>query len=111
VYIVFVRWGIAQDLGAAGPTVLRVGVAVCSPRQSCIAPRGAIGRPSYGDAGLGPRWPFSLRRHLAPGVRALHFAPASHGAVLPFVAMSVMGVVLGWIFLGERMSARKIGGA
>lgn len=38
---------------------------------------------------------------------ALYFAPASHAAVFPFAAMSVMGTVFSAVFLGDRLNARK----
>lgn len=40
----------------------------------------------------------------------LQFAPFSHAAVLPFTAMSVMGMVLGALVLGEGLSRRKLAG-
>jgi drug/metabolite transporter (DMT)-like permease len=41
---------------------------------------------------------------------ALQFAPPSHAAVFPFTAMSVMGMVLGAVVLGDRMTLRRIAG-
>jgi drug/metabolite transporter (DMT)-like permease len=38
---------------------------------------------------------------------ALQFAPPSHAAVFPFAAMSVMGMVLSAIVLGDRITLRK----
>jgi drug/metabolite transporter (DMT)-like permease len=38
---------------------------------------------------------------------ALYFAPSSHAAVFPFTAMSVMGMVMAAIFLGDRITVRK----
>lgn len=39
---------------------------------------------------------------------ALQFAPSSHAAVFPFTAMSVMGMVLGSVVLGDRMTPRRM---
>lgn len=39
---------------------------------------------------------------------ALQFAPSSHAAVYPFTAMSVMGMVLGSVVLGDRMTPRRV---
>jgi drug/metabolite transporter (DMT)-like permease len=39
---------------------------------------------------------------------ALQFAPTSHAAVFPFTAMSVMGMVLGTLVLGEPMTLRRV---
>lgn len=41
---------------------------------------------------------------------ALQFAPASHAAVFPFTAMSLMGMLLGAVVLGEPLSRRKLVG-
>jgi drug/metabolite transporter (DMT)-like permease len=41
---------------------------------------------------------------------ALQFAPASHAAVFPFAAMSVTGMALGTIVLGEPMPQRRVVG-
>jgi drug/metabolite transporter (DMT)-like permease len=38
---------------------------------------------------------------------ALYFAPPSHAAVFPFTAMSIMGMVMAAIFLGDRITVRK----
>jgi drug/metabolite transporter (DMT)-like permease len=40
----------------------------------------------------------------------LQFAPASHAAVFPFAAMSVMGSVLSAWFLGDALTPRKLFG-
>jgi drug/metabolite transporter (DMT)-like permease len=41
---------------------------------------------------------------------ALQFAPASHAAVFPFTAMSVMGMVLGAVVLKDQMTLRRLAG-
>jgi drug/metabolite transporter (DMT)-like permease len=38
---------------------------------------------------------------------ALQFAPPSHAAVFPFAAMSVMGLLLSALVLGDRITVRK----
>jgi len=39
---------------------------------------------------------------------ALQWAPASHAAVFPFTAMSVMGTLMSGAFLGDRLTMRKL---
>ncbi len=41
---------------------------------------------------------------------ALQFAPASHAAVFPFAAMSVMGMVTSALVLGDRITVRRATG-
>jgi drug/metabolite transporter (DMT)-like permease len=40
----------------------------------------------------------------------LQWAPASHAAVFPFTAMSVMGTLMSAIFLGDGLTLRKVSG-
>lgn len=107
-YTVFARWGIAHGLHSPDLTVLRFGVAglLTLPVLALAWQRDA--------AQFKSRWrvwalvsvlagtPFGL---LMFG--ALQFAPASHAAVFPFAAMSVMGMLLGAAVLGERLSVRR----
>jgi drug/metabolite transporter (DMT)-like permease len=105
-YTVFARWGIVHGLQAPDLTVLRFGVAglVTLPVLLWAWRRNA--------AQLTQRWravvallagtPFGL---LMFG--ALQFAPPSHAAVFPFAAMSVMGLLLSAMALGDRITARK----
>lgn len=110
-YTVFARWGIAQGLQSPDLTVLRFGVA------------GVLTLPVLGLAWrrdpdqLTSRWRVWALVALLAGTPfgllmfgALQFAPASHAAVFPFTAMSVMGMVLGALVLGERLSRRKLTG-
>jgi drug/metabolite transporter (DMT)-like permease len=41
---------------------------------------------------------------------ALQWAPASHAAVFPFTAMSVMGMLMAAWFAGDRLTAHKVAG-
>jgi drug/metabolite transporter (DMT)-like permease len=41
---------------------------------------------------------------------ALQWAPATHAAVFPFTAMSVMGTLMSAVFLGDRLTLRKVVG-
>ena len=110
-YTVFARWGIAHGLQSTDLTVLRFGVAgvLTLPVLWLAWRRDAdelTGRwRIWASVALLAGTPFGL---LMFG--ALQFAPASHAAVFPFAAMSVMGMVLGAIVLGERLSRRKLGG-
>jgi drug/metabolite transporter (DMT)-like permease len=110
-YTVFARWGIAHGLHSPDLTVLRFGVAglLTLPVVAWAWRRDA--------AQLTGRWRVWLLIALLAGTPfgllmfgALQFAPASHAAVFPFAAMSVMGMVLGTVVLGEKLSARKIAG-
>jgi drug/metabolite transporter (DMT)-like permease len=108
-YTVFARQGLAQGLAPWDLTFLRFAVA------------GLIMLPVLGLA-IAKQW-HTLRHHwriwLAVSLLAgpmfgmlmfgaLHFAPPSHAAVFPFTAMSVMGMVMAAIFLGDRIRARRI---
>lgn len=108
-YTVFARWGISHGLSSPDLTVLRFGVA------------GVITLPVLGWAVIRDgsqffvQWKVWLLVSLLAGTPfgllifgALQFAPASHAAVFPFTAMSVMGMVLGALVLGERMTWRRL---
>jgi drug/metabolite transporter (DMT)-like permease len=110
-YTVFARWGIAHGLHSPDLTVLRFGVA------------GVLTLPvlwwawRQDAAQFTTRWRVWALVALLAGTPfgllmfgALQFAPASHAAVFPFTAMSVMGMVLGATVLGERLSRRKLAG-
>jgi len=110
-YTVYARWGIDHGLESADLTALRFGVAglVTLPILA-VAWRDDRG-------GLLGRWKLWLLISLLAGTPfgllmfgALQFAPASHSAVFPFAAMSIMGMLLGAIVLGEKLSLRKAGG-
>jgi drug/metabolite transporter (DMT)-like permease len=110
-YSVFARWGIAHGLQSPDLTVLRFGVAgVLTLPVLWLAWR-------RDAAQFGTRWHVWLLIALLAGTPfgllmfgALQFAPPSHAAVFPFTAMSVMGMVLGAVVLGERLSLRKLTG-
>jgi len=110
-YTVFARWGIAHGLQSPDLTVLRFGVAgvLTSPVLWLAWQRDA--------AQFSARWQIWALVALLAGTPfgllmfgALQFAPPSHGAIFPFTAMSVMGMVLGAVVLGERLGRRKLAG-
>lgn len=108
-YTVFARQGLAQGLAPWDLTFLRFAVA------------GVITLPILAIA-IGTQWQLlrqNWRSWLAVSVLAgplfgmlmfgaLHFAPSSHSAVFPFTAMSVMGMVMAAIFLGDRITLRRV---
>lgn len=110
-YTVFARWGIAHGLQSPDLTVLRFGVAgVLTLPVLVLAWR-------RDAAQFSTRWRAWVSVALLAGTPfgllmfgALQFAPSSHAAVFPFTAMSVMGMVLGAVVLGERLSRRKLAG-
>jgi drug/metabolite transporter (DMT)-like permease len=110
-YTVFARWGIAHGLQSPDLTVLRFGVAgVLTLPVLLLAWRRDAAQFSsrwrvWGLIALLAGTPFGL---LMFG--ALQFAPPSHAAVFPFTAMSVMGMVLGAVVLGEQLSRRRLAG-
>ncbi|CAN7395578.1 MULTISPECIES: DMT family transporter [unclassified Variovorax] len=107
-YTVYARWGIARGLESPDLTALRFGVA------------GLVTLPILVMAWrkdrqvLILRWKLWLLISLLAGTPfglltfgALQLAPASHSAVFPFAAMSIMGMLLGAIVLGEKLTLRK----
>lgn len=110
-YTVFARWGIAHGLQSPDLTALRFGVAgvltlpvlLATWRQDATQITGRLG--TWLAVALMAGTPFGL---LMFG--ALQFAPASHAAVLPFTAMSVMGMLLGARVLGETLGLRRLAG-
>lgn len=110
-YTVFARWGIARGLTSPDLTVLRFGVAGILMLPVLIL---AIRRDLMQFT---TRWRIWLLVALLAGTPfgllmfgALQFAPPSHAAIFPFTAMSVMGMVLGAVVLGDRMTARRVVG-
>jgi drug/metabolite transporter (DMT)-like permease len=108
-YTVYARWGIAHGLTSPDLTVLRFGVAGIVMLPVFII---ACWRDVKQLTGSGWIWlqvallagtPFGLLMY-----GALQFAPTSHAAVFPFTAMSVMGMVLGTLVLGEPMTLRRV---
>jgi drug/metabolite transporter (DMT)-like permease len=110
-YTVFARWGIAQGLQSTDLTVLRFGVAgVLTLPVVWLAWR-------RDAAQFVNRWRVWALVALLAGTPfgllmfgALQFAPPSHAAVFPFTAMSGMGMVLGAVVLGEKLSSRRLAG-
>lgn len=110
-YTVFARWGMAHGLSSPDLTVLRFGVAgilmlpvivvACRRDVTQFTTRWRV----WALVALLAGTPFGL---LMFG--ALQFAPPSHAAVFPFTAMSVMGMVLGAVVLGDRMALRRVAG-
>jgi drug/metabolite transporter (DMT)-like permease len=110
-YTVFARQGLAQGLAPWDLTFLRFAVA-----GVLTLPILAIALYAKADA-LRKQWRIWLAVAVLAGplfgllmFGALHFAPASHAAVFPFTAMSVMGMLMGAIFLGDRITLRRIAG-
>jgi drug/metabolite transporter (DMT)-like permease len=110
-YTVFARWGMARGLSSPDLTVLRFGVAgILMLPVLALAWR-------RDSAQFTTRWRVWLLVALLAGTPfgllmfgALQFAPPSHAAVFPFTAMSVMGMVLGAVVLGDRMTLRRVVG-
>jgi len=110
-YSVFARGGIAHglqspDLSAlcfdvAGVLMLPVLALVWRCARTHLSARGRVWLLVSLLAGT----PFGL-----PMFGALQFAPPSHAAVFPFTAMSVMGMVLGAVMLGDKLTARRVAG-
>lgn len=110
-YTVFARWGIARGLQSPDLTVLRFGVAGVLMLPVLM---GAWRRDA---TQFTQRWRVWLAVALLAGTPfgllmfgALQFAPVSHAAVFPFTAMSVMGMALGALVLGEALGRRKVAG-
>lgn len=110
-YTVFARWGIAHGMDSADMTFLRFGAAGLVTLPVLVV---ALRRDA---TGFFARWSSWLTVSLLAGplfgllmFTALQWAPASHAAVFPFTAMSVMGTLMSALFLGDRLTLRKIAG-
>lgn len=110
-YVVFARWGIGHGAAAHDLTALRFGVA------GLILLPFLVWRLSRDATWFTSRWRVWLAVSALAGTPfglmmfgALQFAPASHAAVFPFAAMSIMGMVLGALVLGDRMTRRRAAG-
>lgn len=110
-YTVFARWGIEHGMAPSDMTFLRFGVAgvVTLPVLLLVLRRDW--------RGFIARWRSWLAIAVLAGplfgllmFTALQWAPASHAAVFPFTAMSVMGTLMSSVFFGERLTARKLAG-
>jgi drug/metabolite transporter (DMT)-like permease len=110
-YTVFARWGISHGMQSTDMTFLRFAVAGVVTLPVLVRVLG-LDAPAFLA-----RWRAWLAVSLLAGplfgllmFTALQWAPASHAAVFPFTAMSVMGTLMSAIFLGDRLTLRKISG-
>ncbi len=110
-YTVFARQGLAQGLAPWDLTFLRFAVA-----GLITLPILAVGLSTQWQT-LRQQWRIWLAVSVLAGplfgmlmFGALHSAPASHAAVFPFTAMSVMGMVMAALFLGDRITVRRLVG-
>jgi drug/metabolite transporter (DMT)-like permease len=110
-YTVFARWGISRGMDSSDMTFLRFGVAG-------VVTLPVLALALWRDArALFARWRSWLAVALLAGplfgllmFTALQWAPAAHAAVFPFTAMSVMGTLMSAVFLGDRLTLRKVVG-
>lgn len=108
-YSVFARWGLGHGLHSADMTFLRFAVAgiVTLPVLAWSLRRDARAMLAQWRAWLsvsvlaGPIFGLLM-------FTGLEWAPASHIAVFPFTAMSVMGTVMSAWVLGERLTPRTL---
>ena len=108
-YSVFARWGLGHGLHSADMTFLRFAVAgmVMFPVLAWSLRRDARAMLTQWRAWLtvsvlaGPLFGLLM-------FTGLEWAPASHIAVFPFTAMSVMGTLMSAWVLGERLTPRKL---
>lgn len=110
-YTVFARWGITHGMDSSDMTFLRFSVAGIATLPVLAL---AIRRD---HVAFQARWRAWLAVSLLAGplfgllmFTALQWAPASHAAVFPFTAMSVMGMLMAAWFAGDRLTGRKIAG-
>lgn len=108
-YTVFARLGLSQGLLPWDLTFLRFATA-----GVLLLPFVMRSRSSLAST-LRMQWKLWLAMCVLAGplfgilmFGALQFAPPSHAAVFPFVSMSVMGMVWAAVFLGDRLTARKV---
>ncbi len=110
-YTVFARWGISRGMDSSDMTFLRFGVAG-------VVTLPVLALALWRDArALFSRWRSWLAVAFLAGplfgllmFTALQWAPATHAAVFPFTAMSVMGTLMSAVFLGDRLTLRKVVG-
>lgn len=110
-YTVFARWGIGHGMQSTDMTFLRFAVAGVVTLPVLVRVVG------LDTSAFLAKWRAWLAVSLLAGplfgllmFTALQWAPASHAAVFPFTAMSVMGTLMSAIFLGDRLTLRKITG-
>jgi drug/metabolite transporter (DMT)-like permease len=111
VYVVFARWGIQRGASAMDLTALRFGVA------GLILLPVLVGALRRDPQALWGRWRIWLAVSALAGTPfgllmfgALQFAPASHAAVFPFAAMSIMGMLIGAVVLRDPLTLRRASG-
>lgn len=107
-YTVIARWGLARGLESSDLTFLRFATAGVVTLPLIAQTMGRDHR------GFTARWRAWMGVALLAGplfgllmFTALQWAPASHAAVFPFTAMSVMGTLMSTWFLGDRFTLRK----
>jgi drug/metabolite transporter (DMT)-like permease len=110
-YTVFARWGIGHGMQSTDMTFLRFAVAGVVTLPVLVR---VVGLDTSAFLAKWRAW-FAVSLLAGPlfGLlmfTALQWAPASHAAVFPFTAMSVMGTLMSAIFLGDRLTLRKISG-
>lgn len=110
-YTVFARWGISQGMEASDMTFLRFAVAGLVMLPFLVRVLWADTKSFF------VQWRAWLAVSLLAGplfgilmFTALKWAPASHAAVFPFAAMSVMGTLMSAWVLKEPLSPRKLVG-
>jgi len=110
-YVVFARWGIGHGASAMDLTALRFGIA------GLILVPVLLHRLHRRPEDLTGPWRIWLAVSFLAGTPfgllmfgALQLAPASHAAVFPFAAMSIMGLVLGAVVLKDRLTLRRLTG-
>ncbi len=110
-YVVFARWGIEHSAAPTDLTALRFGVA------GLVLLPWLVQRVRRDPAVFLRNWRIWLAVSALAGTPfgllmfgALSLAPASHAAVFPFAAMSIMGMVISAIVLKDRLTARRITG-
>jgi drug/metabolite transporter (DMT)-like permease len=108
IYTVFARYGIQHGMTPWDLTFLRFAVA-----GLLTLPIFFTVKPAQW-ANMQIQWRIWLAIALLAGplfgllmFGALYLAPASHAAVFPFAAMSIMGLVMASTFLGDVLTARK----
>lgn len=110
-YVVFARWGLQHGASPMDLTALRFGV------SGLILLPVLVLQWRRAPEVLSRQWRVWLAVSLLAGTPfgllmfgALQLAPASHAAVFPFAAMSVMGMLIAAFVLGDRLTLRRISG-
>lgn len=110
-YVVFARWGLQHGASPMDLTALRFGV------SGLILLPVLVLQWRRAPEVLSRQWRVWLTISLLAGTPfgllmfgALQLAPASHAAVFPFAAMSVMGMLIAAFVLGDRLTMRRISG-